>query len=459
MKTGVNLACHHLVIVGGGFGGLYAAKALKRAPVRVTLVDKRNFHLFQPLLYQVATGGLSPGDIASPLRAVLGRHKNTSVLKAEVVDIDPVQRQVLLRDGRLSYDTLIVATGASHHYFGHDEWAEVAPGLKTVEDALDIRRRILLAFEAAEREPDPEVRRACMRFVVVGGGPTGVELAGAIGELAYRTLKDDFRRIDPTEAEILLLDGVERILPTYPPELSARAETSLARLGVTVRAGSLVADIDGDLVTVSRDGETEAIRAKTILWAAGMKASPMGQVLAERTTVELDRAGRVVVGPDLSIPGYPNIFVTGDLAHFAHQGDQPLPGVAPVAMQQGRYVADLIQRRLISDEESDLSPFRYRDKGSLAVIGRNAAVAELGPARFAGFLAWLLWVFVHIGYLIEFDNKLLVLIQWAWNYFTRKQGARLITGSDPFPLVEPKTRDRLPAMAHSPFVADVRSER
>jgi NADH dehydrogenase len=470
MARSTNNRLHHVVIVGGGFGGLYAAKALKRVPVKVTVIDKRNFHLFQPLLYQVATGGLSPGDIASPLRAVLSRQRNTLVLKGEVVDIDPAQAKVILQDGELNYDTLIVATGSSHHYFGHDEWSQVAPGLKTVEDALDIRRRVLLAFEAAEREPGPERRQALMTFVIVGGGPTGVELAGAIAELAHSTLKDDFRNINLAETQILLLEGTVRILPAYPPELSAEAEASLTRLGVTVRTECLVTDIENNEVTLSSSDQVKQIQAHTVLWAAGMKASGMGQVLADRTGAEVDRAGRVMVEPDLSIADHPNIFVIGDLAHFAHQGGVPLPGVAPVATQQGRYVADLIQTRVTQNPSSsrqvrapgkdESAPaFHYRDKGSLAVIGRNAAVAELGRLKFAGFLAWLVWVFVHIGYLIEFDNKLLVLIQWAWNYFTRERGARLITGVDPFPPAESTAPDGLPVMTIMPFWTKTGSER
>jgi NADH dehydrogenase len=435
---------HQVVIIGGGFGGLYAAKSLNRAPVKVTLVDKRNFHLFQPLLYQVATGGLSPGDIASPLRAVLHRQKNTVVLNAEITDIDPKQRRVILRDGELSYDTLIVATGVSHHYFGHEEWAEAAPGLKTIEDALDIRHRILLAFEAAERETNPTQRQAWMTFVVVGGGPTGLELAGALGELTRTTLKEDFQNINPANAEILLLEGRERVLPTYPPDLSAKAKDALTHLGVTVRTNTLVTDIQNHGVTLQRAGQEEEIQARTIVWAAGMQASTLGQVLAERTGVELDQAGRVVVEPDLTVTGQPDIFVIGDLAHFSHQNGKPLPGVAPVAMQQGRYAANLIKRRL---KGKSLPSFHYVNKGSLAVIGRNAAVADFGMLKFSGFLAWLTWLFVHIWYLIEFDNKLLVLFQWAWNYFTRKRGARLITGDDPYPLVEEGKMEALVSLA------------
>lgn len=424
----------HVVIIGGGFGGLYAAKALGRAPVRVTLVDKRNFHLFQPLLYQVATGGLSPGDIASPLRAVLNKYKNIRVLIAEVTDLKPDERKVILRDGELSYDLLIVATGVSHHYFGRDDWAHFAPGLKTIEDATEIRRRIFLAFEAAERETDLEKRRAWLTFVIVGGGPTGVELAGALGELAHKTLKNDFRSIDPTEAKILLLEGLERVLPSYPPDLSAKAEQSLIQLGVTVQTKTMVTEIQDGLITFHHgDGQPEQLKARTILWGAGMKASPLGQILAERTGAALDRAGRVMVEPDLTLAHRPDIFVIGDLANYSHQGEKPLPGVAQVAMQQGQYVANLIQRRLKGES---LPPFHYQDRGSLAVIGRNAAVADLGFLKFGGFLAWLIWIFIHIAYLIEFDHRVLVMFQWAWNYFTRRRGARLITGRDPFPLVE-----------------------
>lgn len=422
-----NQSPHQVVIIGGGFGGLYSAKALSRVGVNVTLVDKRNFHLFQPLLYQVATGTLSPADISSPLRSVLNSSKNTKVLMAEVTDIDPEQRLVILRNEELPYDSLIIATGVSHHYFGNDDWEKVAPGLKTVENALEMRRRIFVAFEAAEKEADPEKRRAWLTFVIVGGGPTGVELAGAIAELAYNTLKNDFRNIDTAEARILLLEGMDRILPPYAPELSAKAEASLQRLGVTVQTKTMVTTVEDNLVTTRQGDRVEEIPARTILWAAGVKASPLGAVLAKRAGAQLDRVGRVVVEPDLSVPGHPNIFVVGDLANFSHQNGKPLPGVAPVAMQEGQYVAALIQQRL---KGSTLIPFRYFDRGNLAVIGRNAAVVDLGFIKFSGLLAWLTWVFVHIYFLIEFDNKLVVLIQWGWNYFTRKRGARLITGED-----------------------------
>ena len=421
-----NQSPHHVVVVGGGFGGLYAAKALSRDKnVFVTLIDKRNFHLFQPLLYQVATGTLSPADISSPLRSVLNHSKNTQVLMGDVLDINPEEKKVSLQSQELTYDSLIVATGVSHHYFGNDNWEQVAPGLKTVEDALEMRRKIFVAFEAAEKETDLEKRRAWLTFVVVGGGPTGVELAGAIAELAYTTLKKDFRNIDTSEAKILLIEGMDRILPPYTPDLSTKAESSLTKLGVTVKTKALVTDIAGDIVTMRQEDKVEKIPAKTVLWAAGVKASPMGAILSAKTGAELDRVGRVVVASNLSIPNHPNIFVVGDLASFSHQNGKPLPGVAPVAMQEGSYVAKLIQNTI---EGKKSVPFRYLDRGSLAVIGRNAAVVDLGFVKFSGILAWLTWVFIHIYFLIEFDNKLVVMLQWAWNYWTRNRGARLITG-------------------------------
>lgn len=438
-----NQSAHHVVIIGGGFGGLYAAKSLKNAPVKVTLIDKRNFHLFQPLLYQVATGTLSPADISAPLRGILSHNKNTQVAMGEVLDIDPEQQKLILQNEELNYDTLIVATGVSHHYFGNEQWADVAPGLKTVEDALEMRRRIFMAFEAAEKESNPEKRRAWLTFVVVGGGPTGVELAGALAEIAYSTLKNDFRNIDTTEAQILLLEGMDRILPPYPPELSAKTEASLVDLGVTVRTKTLVTNIENDVVTIRQGEQIEEIPAKTILWAAGVKASRMGQVLAKSTGAELDRTGRVVVQPDLSVAGYPNIFVIGDLANLADKDGKPLPGVAPVAIQEGKYVANLIKNRLV---DKSLPAFCYQDYGSLAVIGRNAAVVNFPFLRLTGFIAWLIWLFVHIYYLIEFDNKVVVFIQWGWNYLTRKRGARLITGKTSLPLVavEESSNSRTP---------------
>ncbi len=427
---------YQVVIIGGGFGGLYCARNLKRAPVEVTLLDRRNFHLFQPLLYQVAAGGLSPANIAVPLRAILKRQANARVLLAEATDIDVAGRRVILSDGDVSYDTLVVATGARHHYFGHDAWEPLAPGLKTIEDATEIRRRTFLAFEAAEREPDEARRRAWLTFVVVGGGPTGVELAGALGELAHHTLRNNFRSIDPSQAKILLVEGLERALPTYPPRLSQAAERFLVRLGVTVKTGWMVQDIQTDRVTIKQGDRTECVPARTVFWAAGVQASRLGKRLAEACGAPLDRAGRVLVGPDLTVPAHPEIFVIGDLANFAHQGAGPLPGVAPVAMQQGRYVARLVQARLTG---RTLPPFHYRDLGSMATIGRAAAVVDMGRLRFAGFFAWLTWLFVHLLKLVQFQNRLLVLVQWSWSYFTRNRAARLITGESPLPLrsVEP----------------------
>jgi NADH dehydrogenase len=420
-----------VVIIGGGFGGLYAARALRKTPVQVTVLDRRNFHLFQPLLYQVATGGLSPANIAAPLRAVLKHQANARVLLAEVRDIDVAQRRVKLADGpEVPYDTLIVAAGARHHYFGHPEWEELAPGLKTIEDATEMRRRVLLAFEMAERESDPEQRRAWLTFVVVGAGPTGVELAGAIGELAHHTLRGNFRTINPADARILLLEGMDRVLPPYPPKLSAKAAASLARLGVTVWTSAIVTNLEPDAVTIRRGDHSERLAARTVLWAAGVQASPLGTALVRQTGASTDRAGRILVNPDLTVPGHPEIFVIGDMALLQDpRTGKPLPGVAPVAIQQGRYVADLIRLRL---QGQSLPPFRYKDRGSMATIGRAAAVADLGWVRFSGLLAWLAWLFIHILYLIEFENRLLVLMQWAWNYFTRNRSARLVTWRDPY---------------------------
>ncbi|NLQ06298.1 NAD(P)/FAD-dependent oxidoreductase [Cylindrospermopsis raciborskii] len=422
-----NIPPHHVVIVGGGFGGLYAAKALAKTNVNVTLIDRRNFHLFQPLLYQVATGALSPADISSPLRSILSKNKNTTVLLGEVNDINPEDQTVMVGGEAVPYNTLIVATGAKHSYFGKDNWEKCAPGLKTLEDAIEMRRRIFTAFEAAEKETDGAKRRALLTFVVVGGGPTGVELAGAIAELARKTLKEDFRNIDTSETRVLLLEGLDRVLPPFAPELSQTAAESLAALGVEVQTKTLVTNIEDDIVTVKQGDEVKTIAARTVLWAAGVSASPMGKVLMAKTQSECDRAGRVIVEQDLSIKGYSNIFVVGDLANFCHQNGKPLPGVAPVAMQEGEYVAKLIQNRLLGEATP---PFNYVDMGSLAMIGQHSAVVDLGFIKIRGFLAWLFWLFIHIYFLIEFDNKLVVMIQWMWSYFTRNRRARLITGKE-----------------------------
>jgi NADH dehydrogenase len=415
----------HVVILGGGFGGLHAALSLKNAPVQVTLIDRRNFHLFQPLLYQVATGGLSPGNIASPLRSLLKHQKNTRVLLAEVTGFDVASRRMILRDGQVEYDTLIVAGGSSHHYFGNDGWKKFAPSLKTIEDAIKIRRRILMAFEAAERETAPDKIRAWLTFIVVGGGPTGVELAGALGEIANDTLKGGFRSINPADAKIFLLEGVDRVLPPYPPELSARADASLRRLGVTVRTSTIVTDVQSEFVTLRHGDQSETIATRTVLWAAGVRASSLASALAKGTGAKLDRSGRIIVGPDLSLPGYPEIFIVGDMAHLVHQTGGPLPAVAPVAMQEGRYVAKLVRLRLHGKR---VSPFRYKDFGKMATIGRVSAVVELGRFRFWGFFAWLIWLFVHLLYIAGYEKRLLILIQWTWYYFTRNRAARLIVG-------------------------------
>jgi NADH dehydrogenase len=420
-----------VVILGGGFGGLSAARKLKNAPVDVTLIDRCNFHLFQPLLYQVATGSLSPANISGPLRQVLKHNKNTTVLLGEAIDIDPANHQVILSDGVVGYDTLIVATGSSHQYFGHDDWEKFAPGLKTIEDATDMRARILLAFEAAERETDPEKLKQWMTFVIVGAGPTGAELAGALGEIANDTLKHDFRRINPTEAQIILVEGTDRVLPSYPPKLSEAARKMLERLKVTVRTGAMVTDVKAHSVTIKCGDHSEIIPTRTVLWAAGVLASPLGLALGKRLGAKTDRAGRVIVDPDMTIPGHPEIFVIGDLSSFTHQTGKPLPGVAQPAIQQGRYVAKVIERRLRGEK---MKPFHYFDKGNLATLGRGAAVADLNFITLAGLPAWLVWIFIHLMYIVEFQNRLLVFMQWMWLYLTFDRAARLITGKNLLPL-------------------------
>jgi NADH:ubiquinone reductase (H+-translocating) len=431
---------HRVVILGGGFGGLYAAKALKNAPVEVTVLDRRNFHLFQPLLYQVATGALSPGEIASPLRSVLRRQKNTQVLLGEAIDLDAERRAVIMADGqRVEYDSLIVATGSADSYFGHDDWRRNAPGLKSIEEATEIRHKILYAFEAAEKEHDPEKQREWLTFVIVGGGPTGVELAGALAEIAHDTLRHDFRSIHPQDARIFLLEGTPRVLPTYPEDLSAKAKAALIKLSVTPQTGVFVTDIDDGGVTVKTPGGNQRIAARTVIWAAGVKPSPFGDVLEHRAGAPRDKRGQVLVNGDCSLPGHPEIFVIGDLAYIEQNG-KPLPGVAPVAMQQGSYVAKLIRERL---RGGTLPPFRYRDKGNLAVIGRAAAVAQIGPLHISGLLAWLTWLFVHLMYLVEFSNRVMVFVQWGFLYLTFNRGARLITG--PEPAERPASLDEHPA--------------
>jgi NADH dehydrogenase len=425
----MSMAQHHVVIIGGGFGGLAAVQALKRDPVQVTLLDRRNFHLFQPLLFQVATGGLSPANIASPLRAILKRQANAEVFLADVSDIDVAGRRVIYDAGSMGYDTLIVAAGARHHYFGHDQWEPLAPGLKTIEDATAMRRRIFLAFEAAERSSDPQAVASWLTFVIVGAGPTGVELAGMLAELARHTLRRNFRHIDPATARILLVEGLDRPLPGYPPQLSIKAAAYLQRLGVSLRTGTVITAIEPEAVTLGAGDKTERIAARTVLWAAGVQASRLGGILATALGITPDRAGRLPVQPDLTLAGHPEILVIGDMALCRDESGQPLPGLAPVAMQQGIYAANLISARL---HKRILASFRYRDRGMMATIGRNAAVAQIKGVRMGGFLAWVAWLFVHLISIVEFQNRILVLIQWAGNYFTRNRSARLVTGDQPF---------------------------
>ena len=405
-----------VVIIGGGFGGLNAAKTLRRAPLKITLIDRRNHHLFQPLLYQVATAALNPSDIATPIRRILRNQKNVEVLLAEARLIDRASKTIALDKGSVAYDYLIVATGARHSYFGHDEWTTNAPGLKSIGDALEIRRRILLAFEEAEREPDAAKRKAWLTFVIVGGGPTGVELSGALCEIAQHALAKDFRHIDPTQAHVILLEGSPRVLPAYVPALSEKARQQLAALGVDVRTGNVVTAIDAEGVNVG----DERIETRTVLWAAGVAGSRFGKSLG----APLDRNGRVLVEPDLTIPGQPDVFVVGDLASLVIDG-AAVPGVAPAAMQEARHAVKNVARAI---QGEPLLPFRYRDKGSLATIGRSAAVADLGKIKLSGPLAWMAWLFVHILFLIGFRNRAIVLFQWAWSFFTYDRGARLITG-------------------------------
>jgi NADH:quinone reductase (non-electrogenic) len=411
-----------VVIVGGGFGGLLAARILARYPVRITLIDRKNHHTFQPLLYQVATAGLSPGEIAAPIRWILRGRSNVQVLLGEVEDFDLSRRVVKLPDAAIPYDYLIVAAGASHAYFGHNEWEPLAPGLKTIEDALEIRRRVLLAFELVEREAARAEEQVPLNFVVVGGGPTGVELAGTLAEIARRVLANEFRSIDPKRTRIVLLEGGPRILPAYPEDLSRSAEEQLRQLGVEVHTSAMVTDIEPAAVVMSKTRMPAAV----VLWAAGVAASPLGRKLG----APVDRAGRVLVNLDLSVLGHPEVFVIGDLAALKDESGKMLPGVAPVAMQEGAAAAHNIGRELQGQPRQN---FHYVDKGSLATIGRAAAVAQFGKIHISGFIAWLSWLFIHIFFLIGFRNRLIVLIQWAWSYFTYERGARLITGDTRLP--------------------------
>ena len=419
---------HRVLILGGGFAGLNAAQKLKRAPVEVTLIDRRNFHLFQPLLYQVATGSLSPGEIAAPLRGVLSRQKNTRVLLGEAVDIDPDAKRVILRDGAdFPYDSLVVATGSQTSYYGNDGWRQWAPSLKTIEEATAIRHKILYAFEWAERAATLDEARAWLTFVIVGAGATGLELAGALAEIANETLKNDFRRINPKEARIILMEGGNRVLTAYPEDLSAKAEKLVRRLGVEIRKGVMVTDVDGAGVTYKNGEAIERLVAKTVLWAGGVMTTEFGRKLAERTKSETDRCGRINVKPDLAVPNYPDIFITVDLALASGEKGEPLPGVAQVAIQGGAYAAKVIRARLQGAQAPP--PFRYFDKGDMAVIGRASAVANIFGLHVSGLLAWLIWLFIHLMYIVEFQNRVIVFIQWGFEYLTFSRGARLITGS------------------------------
>ena len=404
-----------VVIVGAGFGGLSAARALRNAPVQVTVIDRRNHHLFQPLLYQVATAELSPADISMPIRGILRGQRNAEVIMAEVTGLEAENKRVLMGENFIPYDYLVLATGAQHSYFGHEEWDQFAPGLKSIPDATAIRRRILLTFEKAELESDPAQQQALLTFVVVGAGPTGVEMAGAIADLAHKSIVRDFRRISPKSARIILVEAGPRILATFPESLARKAQTELEHLGVEVRTGEAVEQVTECGVVI----HGEVIPASTVVWAAGVKASPAGKWLG----AEVDRAGRVIIERDLTLPGQPDIFVIGDTASLSERG-KPLPGVAPVAMQQGRFVAETIRRRLHGDTAR--KAFHYVDKGNLATVGRSFAIADLGLVKLSGFIAWVTWLVVHIFYLIGFRNRILVMIQWAWAYFTYQRGARLI---------------------------------
>ena len=411
------------MIVGGGFGGLAAARAFARQGAEITLLDRRNFHLFQPLLYQVATGGLSPGDISSPIRSVFRRTKNVKVLMAEAIGLDADQKLLRTDAGDLPYDTLVIATGVRHSYFGRDEWEELAPGLKTIEHGLQIRRKVLSAFEQAEACSDEGERRRALTFLIVGGGPTGVELAGAVGELTRRTLRGEYRAIDPAQASVYLAEAGERILPAFPPELAVRAEHSLERLGVTVLCQHRVTEMEEGRCTLAHEGGTREIEADNLFWAAGVEASALGRIVAEALGAETDRVGRLVVTRDLHVPGHPDVFVIGDVAAFP----EPLPGVAQVAMQMGRHTASVVRQR---EQGQPPSAFRYRDLGSLAVIGRNAAVGQVFGRSVWGWFGWLIWSFIHLMQLVEFENRILVATQWLFNYLTFKRGARLIGNDD-----------------------------
>ncbi|HVJ87574.1 MAG TPA: NAD(P)/FAD-dependent oxidoreductase [Caulifigura sp.] len=417
------------MILGGGFGGLKATRSLASAPVDLTLVDQRNFHLFQPLLYQVATGGLSPANIAAPLRSLFRRQQNCRVILGKAIDVDLQSNELILEDERVPFDTLVVAAGAKHSYFGRNEWERFAPGLKTVEDATEIRRRVLSAFERAERVDNPAERLRLLRFIVIGAGPTGVELAGTLIEIARHTLRKDFRKVNPADAHVLLIEAGPRVLAAFDEDLSAKAANSLRRLGVDVRLQTMVTDVSAQGVTVKSSDATESLPAATVLWAAGVQGAPIGEAIANAAGAERDRAGRLIVQPDFTLAGHPNVFIIGDLSSYRDASGNLLPGVAPVAMQAGKYVASVITARLAG---APVPEFQFKDPGSMATIGRGAAVVKLGGWKYNGYLAWLTWLFVHLMFLVQFQNRLLVLMQWAWNYVTFNRSARLITDTNRF---------------------------
>src|SRR5215813_2579483 len=420
---------YRVLILGGGFGGLLAAQKLKRARVQVTLLDRRNFHLFQPLLYQVATGSLSPGDIAAPLRSVLSSQKNATVLLGEAKDIDPDAKKVTLADGGVfEYDALVVATGSQTSYYGNDSWRPFAPSLKTVEEATTIQHKLLYAFERAERAETEEEARDWLTFVIVGAGATGMELAGALAEIANQTLRHDFRRINPQNARIILMEGGPRVLTAFPETLSSKAEKLVTELGVEVVKEVMVTNVDENGVTYKKGDATEHCRAKTVLWAGGVTTNTFGRILAERTKAETERSGKIKVTPQLTIPNYPDIYVLGDLASSYDEQGKPLPGVAQVAMQGGVYAARAIRAKL--EGKADQKPFRYFNKGDMAVIGRAAAIANIFGVQVSGLLAWLIWLFIHLMYIVEFQSRVVVFIQWGFEYLTFSRGARLITGVD-----------------------------
>jgi NADH dehydrogenase len=415
---------HHVVIVGGGFAGLHAAQSLRHARVRITLIDKRNFHLFQPLLYQVATGDLSITNIVAPLRVVLKKQKNVRVILGEVTRLDPSAAKIFMDCEETSFDSLILATGSGKNYFGNDRWEPFAPSLKTIEDAFDIRNRMVSAFEMAEKEPDPGIKKELLSFIVIGGGSTGVELAGALAEVANDTLRQEYRTINRGDAAITIIEGRNHILPAFPEELSIKAEKAIARLGIKIITGAHVCDINEKGVSYKIGDKTEFLPSRTVIWAAGVKASGLGKAVADSTGSELDRMGRVIVQPDCSVPGFENIFVVGDLANFQGENGNPLPGLAPVAMQQGRYVARLIQSRL---KGVTMPGFKYINRGTMSILGRNSGVAFINGMKFHGWFAWFLWLFVHLVMIIQFGNRILILMQWGWKYFAKSHYARILT--------------------------------